>query len=387
MEDQLFDEKAQQALRLLFDHYWILRSERPEWYQIIREREKVLRRYIDEKFGLRLIIHRYFAKLEKIPVEPESWMGIQQFQEPMDYAIFSCALSFIEGKAIDEQFLLSELCESIRADYPGDIPLDWTIYTHRKSLIRAVQVMMNFHLIRAIDGDVNKFDNDQEQEALYEVTIYSRYFMRSYPDDLFRYTNWEDILSQEWKLQGDDERRKRVYRKLFISPVIYRKQQNDPDFLYLRTFRNRILDDIEKHTAFQFALYKNAAMLTTAEPKAFQTTFPDQKGTSDIILQMSGEIHARKDDFIPNEWGEILLTRGEFEALLDSLRRKYSEGWTKSYRDSSLAALADELLQVMESWLMAEVHAETGMIMLKPLLGLLSGAYPKDFMKEVEAIE
>src|SRR5579875_3045432 len=141
MEDQLFDEKAQQALRLLFDHYWILRSERPEWYQIIREREKVLRRYIDEKFGLRLIIHRYFAKLEKIPVEPESWMGIQQFQEPMDYAIFSCALSFIEGKAIDEQFLLSELCESIRADYPGDIPLDWTIYTHRKSLIRAVQVM------------------------------------------------------------------------------------------------------------------------------------------------------------------------------------------------------------------------------------------------------
>lgn len=104
MEDQLFDEKDQQALRLLFNHYWILRSERPEWYQIIREREKVLRRYIDEKFGLRLIIHRYFAKLEKIPVEPESWMGIQQFQEPMDYAIFSCALSFIEGKAIDEQF-------------------------------------------------------------------------------------------------------------------------------------------------------------------------------------------------------------------------------------------------------------------------------------------
>jgi uncharacterized protein (TIGR02678 family) len=71
MEENIFDDKAQRALQLLFDHYWILRSDQPEWYQIVREREKVLRRYIDEKFGLRLIVHRHFAKLEKIPVEPE----------------------------------------------------------------------------------------------------------------------------------------------------------------------------------------------------------------------------------------------------------------------------------------------------------------------------
>lgn len=95
---QIFDEKAVQGMDLLFHHYWILRSEHPDWYQLIREREKVLRRYISEKFGLRLIIHQHFIKLEKIPVEPESWMGILHFQEPMDYAIFAVRSPFWKEK-------------------------------------------------------------------------------------------------------------------------------------------------------------------------------------------------------------------------------------------------------------------------------------------------
>ena len=161
-------------------------SDHPEWYQLIREREKVLRRYISEKFGLRLIVHQYFIKLEKIPVEPERWMGIQDFQEPMDYAIFCCALSFLEGKSVDEQFLLSDLCQEIQADYPGEFALDWTLYIHRKSLIRAMKVLMDFQIIRAIDGDIGRFDHNEEQEVLYEATVYSRYFMRSYPDDFVK---------------------------------------------------------------------------------------------------------------------------------------------------------------------------------------------------------
>ncbi|WP_059172386.1 TIGR02678 family protein [Bacillus sp. FJAT-27445] len=387
MEENIFDEKAQRGLQLLFDHYWILRSEQPDWYQLVREREKVLRRYIDEKFGLRLIIHRHFAKLEKIPVEPQSWMGIPHFQEPMDYAIFCCALSFLEGKSIDEQFLLSEFCESIRADYPGDFPLDWTVYAHRKSLIRAVQMLTDFRLMKTIDGDVNRFDNDQEQEALYEVTIFSRYFMRSYPEDLFNYTDWRDILDEEWKFQSEDETRKRVYRQLFMSPAIYRKQQNDSDFYYLRNLRNRISDDIEKHTSFQFTLYKNAAMLTVAEPKTFQTIFPDQKASSDIILQLSAAIHAQKSRFQSNETGEIFLTESEFDSFLMEIKDKNGAGWSKAYRDGTIASIRRDLLQVMESWMMAETYKDSNVIVLKPLLGLLSGAYPKDFLKGVEEDE
>lgn len=87
-ESQIFDDKAIQGLDYLFQYYWILRKEQPEIYRLIREREKVLRRYIDDKFGMRLIIHQHFIKLEKIPVQPERWMGIQDFQEKMDLLSF-----------------------------------------------------------------------------------------------------------------------------------------------------------------------------------------------------------------------------------------------------------------------------------------------------------
>ena len=39
---------------------------------------------------------------------------------------------------------------------------------------------------------------NEEQEVLYEVTVYARYFMRSYPDDLFQYETMDEILESEW---------------------------------------------------------------------------------------------------------------------------------------------------------------------------------------------
>src|SRR5699024_8985835 len=242
-----FDEKAQKALRILMEKFWILRLEEPETYQLIREREKMIKRYVDEKFGFDLIVHQHFIKLEKIPVETKSWMGIQEFQESRDYAIFCCALAFTESRSVDEQFLLSDICEDIKDLYPGDIPLDWTNYNHRRSLVRVIKMMEKFSIIETVEGEIDRFAMDEELEVLYETTIYARYFMRSYPKDLFEYDSVQDILDSEWERHEADERRKRVYRKLMISPVVYRESDDDPDFAYIRNYRNRLKDDLEAH--------------------------------------------------------------------------------------------------------------------------------------------
>lgn len=376
-QTQLFDEKAIQGMDLLFHHYWILRAEQPEWYQMIREREKVLRRYINEKFGLRLIIHQHFIKLEKIPVEPESWMGIQDFQEQMDYAIFCCALSFLEGKEVDEQFLLSELCQDIQADYPGDFPLDWTVYTHRKSLIRAVKVLLDFQLIRTIDGDIGRFDHNEEQEVLYEATVYSRYFMRTYPDDFSNYEHWEELLYDDWKLNQEDERRKRVYRKLFFSPGLQRKDQQDQDFLYIRNFRNRLAEDIEKHSEYKLHVFKNTAFLSIAEPRQYHQLFPNTKASTDLILQLSKYFHENLERFQPNENGELLLTIGEFEQIIDDVRNRFGMGWAKYFRDMSTNAICNELINAMNDWMMVE--EDKSFIRIRPLVGIITGKYPADF--------
>lgn len=374
-----FDEKAVAALDLLFHHYWILRAEHGDWYQLIREREKVLRRYIEEKFGLRLIVHQHFIKLEKIPVEPERWMGIQAFQEPMDYSIFCCALSFLEGKSVDEQFLLSDLCQEIQADYPGDFPLDWTLYIHRKSLIRAMKVLMEFQLIRQIDGDISRFDQNEEQEVLYEATLYSRYFMRSYPDDFLGYKHWQELLTEDWRLNQEDERRKRVYRKLFFSPGLHRIDQGDPDFMYIRNFRNRLSEDIENHSGYKLHVYKNTAFLSVAEPRGYHQIFPDTKASSDIILQLSNFLHTHQHIYPPKENGEILLTLGEMEGIIDKLRQQYGRGWSKYFREKSNGAVAIEILEAMKDWMMAENEEEQSFIKIKPLTGVMAGTYPADF--------
>jgi uncharacterized protein (TIGR02678 family) len=374
-----FDEKAIEGMDLLFHHYWILRADHPEWYQLIREREKVLRRYISEKFGLRLIIHQYFIKLEKIPVEPESWMGIQDFQEPMDYAIFCCALSYLEGKSVDEQFLLSDLCQEIQADYPGEFALDWTLYIHRKSLIRAMKVLMDCQIIRAIDGDISRFDHNEEQEVLYEATVYSRYFMRSYPDDFVSYKNSDELLQEDWKLNQEDERRKRVYRKLFFSPGLHRIDSQDPDFAYIRNFRNRLSEDIENHSLYKLHIFKNTAFLSVDQPKQYHQTYPNSKASTDIMLQFSQYMHDTKDDFQPKENGEIVLTEGEMDEVIDHLRRRFEKGWSKYFREKSTTAIRVELIEAMKDWMMAEVEEESSLIKLKPLLGVLTGMFPVDF--------
>ncbi|THE10411.1 TIGR02678 family protein [Bacillus timonensis] len=374
-----FDEKASLGMDLLFNHYWILRVENPEWYQLIREREKVLRRYINEKFGLRLIVHQHFIKLEKIPVEPQSWMGINDFQEPMDYAIFCCALSFLEGKSVDEQFLLSDLCQEIQADYPGEFELDWTLYIHRKSLIRAIKVLLDFQLIRTIDGDIGRFDHDEEQEVLYEATVYSRYFMRSYPDDFVTYKNWEELLNEDWKLNQEDERRKRVYRKLFFSPALHRVDLQDPDFLYIRNYRNRLAEDIENHSDYKLHVYKNTAFLSVAEPKKYQQIYPNSKASTDILLQLSDYLHHHLEQFTPKENGEIVMTEGELDGVLDILRKKYESGWAKYFREKTTSAVRTELIDAMKDWMMVEVEEESSLIKMKPILGVLTGSYPDDF--------
>src|SRR5690625_208851 len=257
MEQVEFDDKAQLALRLLMENFWILRLENPESYQLIREREKMLKRYVDEKFGFDLIVHQHFIKLEKIPVVIKKWMGIQAFQEPRDYAIFCCALAFTENRSVDEQFLLSDICEDIKDLYPGEMMLDWTNYNHRRSLVRVIKMMEKLTLVKTVEGQTDHFAMDEQLEVLYETTIYARYFMRSYPKDLFEYESIDHILETEWERHEADERRKRVYRKLMISPVVYRESEDDSDFDYIRKYRNRLSDDLETHTLFRLEVFKN----------------------------------------------------------------------------------------------------------------------------------
>ena len=374
-----FDDKAKAALEQLFERFWIVREDEPLTYQMIREREHVLRRYCTEKFGYRLIVHRHFIKLEKIPVEPESWMGIQEFQHPRDYALHCCLLAFLERKSVDEQFLLSEICDYLSAEYPSHMTLDWTNYEHRKSLIRVLNVASSFKIIRTVDGEIAGFIQNEAQEVLYEVPVIARYFMRSYPKDLFKFNSLQDILNEEYSKDSSEYRRHRVYRKLFLSPVTYRGSLDDSDFLYLRNYRNRIKADIEEHTDYRFELYKNAALLSVKTGSTLKTSFPNTKALSDVVLQFAYVLREQLNLYPISELGIIKISYPDFENMTMEVSDRFQNGWSKALRDTNIKQLSNDLLQVLIDWKMASVEEESSMILLMPLLGRTVGIYPNNF--------
>lgn len=374
-----FDDKAKAALEQLFERFWIVREDEPLTYQMIREREHVLRRYCTEKFGYRLIVHRHFIKLEKIPVEPESWMGIQEFQHPRDYAMHCCLLAFLERKSVDEQFLLSEICEYLSVEYPSHMTLDWTNYEHRKSLIRVLNVAASFKIIRIVDGEIAAFIQNEAQEVLYEVPVIARYFMRSYPKDLVKFNSLQDILNEEYSKDSSEYRRHRVYRKLFLSPVTYRGSLDDSDFLYLRNYRNRIKADIEEHTDYRFELYKNAALLSVKVNSTLKTSFPNTKALSDVVLQFAYVLREHINLYPISELGIIKISHPDFENMTIEVSDRFQNGWSKALRDTSIKQLSNDLLQLLIGWKMASVEGESSMILLMPLLGRTVGIYANDF--------
>lgn len=246
---------------------------------------------------------------------------------------------------------------------------------------------------------MEQFRFREETEVLYDVSVVSRYFMRPYPKDLSEFRTMRELLAASWvetevgadpgvdlgvgagadscaeagtpggvetgdsARTGDNResttsRRHRIYRQLFLCPVLYGNGSSgspDPDIVYLRNYRNRIQEDIEAHTDFRLELYRNCAMLVLPERKMRYTTYPDVKGISDISLQFAaivrealtaGEVEMQPD-------GTIRLTRVDFEHFVSVCKSRYGLGWGVQHRRARLPEVASELNAFLVEWQLA----------------------------------
>src|SRR5699024_11900123 len=110
---------------------------------------------------------------------------------------------------------------------------------HRRSLVRVIKQMEKMTIIKTVEGEIDQFTMNEEEEVLYETTIYARYFMRSYPKDLTDYASKEENIEREWERHEADARRKKGYRKLMRLPVDYREREDSLEFAYIGKYRHR----------------------------------------------------------------------------------------------------------------------------------------------------
>ena len=170
-------------LEILLNKRWILKSRDKEMYYKLRDALGELRKFTTEKMGCQIIDNSLLIKMEKIPVIPESFMGIQKFSSKEEYAYLCILLMFLEDRDAQEQFILSQLTEYMTAVMPGEIT-DWTLYNKRRKLIRVLRYTVEQGMVRVTDGTDDVFMDDAGGEVLYENTGASRYFMKSFSKDI-----------------------------------------------------------------------------------------------------------------------------------------------------------------------------------------------------------
>ena len=156
-------------LEILLNRRWILKSGEKELYYKLRDSLGELRKFTTEKLGCQIIDNSLLIKMEKIPVIPEDFMGIQTFSSKEEYAYLCILLMFLEDRDADSQFILSQLTEYISANLPGDIS-DWTLYANRRRLIRVLRYAVDQGLVEITDGNEDTFMDNEAGEVLYGTT-------------------------------------------------------------------------------------------------------------------------------------------------------------------------------------------------------------------------
>lgn len=99
--------------RALLNQFWVTRREDKELYFNLKRTLPDYRRLVNELLGWNLVVNELVVKLEKIPPRATPWMGIQSFQEPLDYCLLCALLLFLADLDDGAPFLLSSLTQAI----------------------------------------------------------------------------------------------------------------------------------------------------------------------------------------------------------------------------------------------------------------------------------
>ena len=370
-------------LEMLLKQRWILKSDQKEQYYRIRDGIGEVRKFASDKLGCQIIENSLLVKMEKVPVKPEEFMGIQEFSSKEEYAFLCILLMFLEDKDAQEQFILSQLTEYIVANTPGEV-VDWTMYTHRRRLIKVLRYAVTEGILCITDGSEEAFMDDMAGEVLYENTGASRYFMRNFTHDIMTYTKPEDFGESDWLEMDEDRgfaRRHRVYRQLLFEPAMYRANCSEEDFEYLKYYGGRLREDLEKNFDCQIHIHKGSAFFLNGEDCRMGETFPGNNVLSDILLLCLAEIQKHIQTGVwKRQTNEIyVVSEVEFEKILSEVKQKYRSGFTKNYREMPQGEFVKIVEEMMERWMFIQKRQLEHQVLILPACGKLKGSYPQNF--------
>ena len=369
------------ALEVLLSKRWILKSRDRELYYSVRDELPKFKSFLIEKLGFQVVVNSYLIKLEKIPAVAENWMGIKEFSDKMEYVIFMTVLMFLEEKDMGEQFVLSELTEYIQTTVEVE-SIDWTVYRSRKYLVKVMKYLISEGILEINDGSEEDFQKDGISEVLYENTGVSRNFVKNFTRDISNFKGMADFYDGDFIDTDEDRgivRRQRVYRKLLLSAGLYRNENTEEDFNYIRNFRGIIANDFEGLFDCNLHIHKSSAYLVINEGSRLGRAFPEESTLSDIVLLVNDLILNRigENKLTPAVDESIILSLESFNELIEEAKRLYGNGFAKTYRDMTTKEICSVVTEYMLELGFIEYIGND--VKINPIVGKVAGRYPKDF--------
>lgn len=368
-------------LEVLLSKRWILKNRDKELYYQLKDEIGKSRDFLTEKLGYQAIVTPNLIKLEKIPAYAQNWMGIQEFSDHLEYIFLCMILMFLEERDSGEQFVLSMLTEYIQGNIKEE-QIDWTIYNYRRHLVKVMKYCVKVGILEIDDGSEDNFMKSDDGEVLYQNTGASRYFMKNFSRDISDYQKQEDFLKEEWIGMNEDRgiiRRQRVYRSLLMSPGIYLNDDTEEDFAYVRHYRGMIQEELDRFFDCELQVHKTSAFLVMGEDSNLGKSFPEENTLSDIVLLWCGLFRQKiNDGDIEVPVGEdIVISTQQFVAISEECKRRYGNGWIKTYREMTMGEFCNKLKEYMI--IMEMIKEIYDQIMIYPIVGKVEGCYPKDF--------
>lgn len=364
-------------LEELIQRRWILKSEHSELYYKVKDALKDIRKSMQEKLGYIIIVNPYLIKLEKVPGKAEAWMGIQEFKSVREYQMFCFLLMFLDDKERQSQFMLSSITEYIQAQLPSG-ELNWTNITSRRQLIRVLKYAISTGLMLHYGDDEDRFAQDENTLVLYENTGVSRYFMRNFMKEIMDYKSPQEFEESEWVSMDEDRgivRRQRIYRRLLLSPGVYRSDEDD-DFLYIRNYRNQIQNDFQSFFPCDLHIHKSSTYVNLMDDCSMGSVFPGRNALSDMILFIHQELLRRIKTYQlkVEKHEQLYIARAKFEQICERTLRTHLEKLPKIYQDEGIKNVVQLVLETMQSYGFLDV-CEEEMLTIYPVVGKLVGNY------------
>ncbi|WP_413407615.1 TIGR02678 family protein [Paenibacillus amylolyticus] len=353
-------ERKQICMNALLNRPWVDKEKNAEIYYWIKEQYFEIRDWFMEYTGYTLIMNRNFAKLNKFPEKSFPWMGFQEFREPLDYALFTYSLWYLESKIEGEQFLLTQLVIDIRQYMvEQEMNVDWGNYYHRLSMARALKKLKNLNVIRAVDGEeANWASNHEYHDVLYESTLYSRYILRNFNAELSSYIHIDKFNDTKTTYSNetagvDVRNRHELYRRILLEPILLNYQwSGDP--IYLKQELNLLIRNIGEMFGWQGSRYREGIFLFESNTITESEVFPTQLALSDLAMLVCGEVRKMvinsESNLEVDINGLLTLTKNEIERILIRLKSSFSEFWTNEHKKKNSSELAEQICNHLAEW-------------------------------------